>query len=55
MDLTNLPSPVLSVIPLILVVVVNYIVTFMVTFDPNTFAVLVKILRQTLTADGRPQ
>lgn len=44
MDLTNLPSPVLSVIPLILVVIVNYIVTFMVTFDPNTFAVLVKIL-----------
>ena len=44
MDLTNLPSPLLSIIPLVLVVVVNYIVTFMVTFDPNTFASLVKIL-----------
>ena len=44
MDLTNLPSPIMSLIPLILVVVVNYIVTFFVTFDPNMFATFVKIL-----------
>ena len=44
MDVSNLPSPILSMVPLILVVVVNYIVTFFVTFDPKTFEVLVKIL-----------
>ncbi len=44
MDISNLPSPILSMVPLILVVVVNYIVTFFVTFDPKTFEVLVKIL-----------
>ncbi len=44
MDLTNLPSPILSLVPLILVVVVNYIVTFSVNFDPKQFETLVKIL-----------
>ena len=47
MDLTNLPSPILSLVPLILVVVVNYIVTFSVNFDPKQFEVLVKILGKT--------
>ena len=44
MDLSNLPSPILSLVPLILVVVVNYIVTFSVNFDPKQFETLVKIL-----------
>ncbi len=44
MDVSNLPSPILSMIPLVLVVVVNYIVTFFVTFDPNLFQTLVKIV-----------
>ncbi len=47
MDFSNLPSPILSIVPLVLVVVVNYIVTFLVTFDPNTFQQLVKILGKT--------
>lgn len=44
MDISNLPSPILSLIPLILVVAVNYFVTFFVSFDPKTFEILVKIL-----------
>lgn len=47
MDLTNLPSPLLSLVPLILVVIVNYIVTFSVSFDPKQFETLVKILGKT--------
>jgi H+/gluconate symporter-like permease len=46
-DVTNLPSPLLSLVPLILVVVVNYIVTFSVNFDPKQFETLVKILGKT--------
>jgi len=44
MDLSNLPSPILSIIPLVLVVVVNYFVTFFVTWDPTSFETLVKII-----------
>ena len=44
MDVSNLPSPLLSLVPLILVVAVNYFVTFFVSFDPKLLEVLVKII-----------
>ena len=44
MDLTNLPSPIMALVPLILVVVVNFLVTFYVTFDPKLLEQLVKVL-----------
>lgn len=44
MDLTNLPSPLMALVPLILVVVVNFFVTFYVSFDPKALDSLVKIL-----------
>lgn len=44
MDLSNLPSPIMALVPLILVVVVNYLVTFFVTFDPKMLEMLVKTL-----------
>ena len=44
MDLTNLPSPIMALVPLILVVAVNFFVTFYVSFDPKALDSLVKIL-----------
>ena len=44
MDVSNLPSPLLSLVPLILVVAVNYFVTFFVSFDPKLLEMLVKII-----------
>ena len=44
MDFSNLPSPVLSIVPLILVVAVNYFVTFFVNFDPDLMKQLIAIL-----------
>ena len=43
-DVSNLPSPILSMVPLFLVVAVNYFVTFFVTFDPKLMEILVKII-----------
>ena len=44
MDFSNLPSPILAIIPLVVVVAVNYFVTFFVTFDPNSMKNLIAIL-----------
>lgn len=44
LDVSSLPSWGISLVPMILVIVVNYLLTFYVQWDPNALKVLVKIL-----------
>ncbi len=43
-DVSTLPSWTISLVPMILIIVVNYVLTFYINWDPNALAGLVKIL-----------